>query len=48
MPMQQPVAVGASNDRPIEVSVNVDGKTIARATARYMDSELESLKRRRK
>lgn len=48
MPMQQTVAVGASNDRPIEVSVNVDGKTIARATARYMDSELESLKRRRK
>ncbi|PEN45040.1 phage tail tape measure protein [Bacillus wiedmannii] len=48
MPMQQPVAVGASNDRPIEVSVNVDGKAIARATARYMDSELESLKRRRK
>ncbi|EDX65342.1 phage tail tape measure protein, family (plasmid) [Bacillus cereus NVH0597-99] len=48
MPMQQPVAVGGSNDRPIEVSVNVDGKTIARATARYMDSELESLKRRRK
>lgn len=48
MPMQQPVAVGASNDRPIEVSVNVEGKTIARATARYMDSELESLKRRRK
>ncbi|PEN00104.1 phage tail tape measure protein [Bacillus wiedmannii] len=48
MPMQQQVAVGASNDRPIEVSVNVDGKTIARATARYMDSELESLKRRRK